>query len=220
MKLWDALLNLVFPVKCPFCGRVEDLPGICPACEAALSRTEGGDALLELDGGLLCAAPLWYKDTVRAGLLRLKFQGAAAVADILGELIAQCAAEQFPGMFDVVTWAPVSGRRLRKRGYDQAQLLAESACRAWATRPERLLRKVRDNPAQSGLESAGDRRKNVQGVYAAMGSPAGKRILLIDDICTTGSTLRACAEVLMEAGAASVLCAAAARTPRDVKPGG
>lgn len=87
----------------------------------------------------------------------------------------------------MVTWVPVSRRRLRKRGYDQAQLLAESACRVWGVKPERLLRKVQDNPAQSGLTEAAARRANVLGVYEAVGPEQiqGRRVLLVDDICTT-----------------------------------
>ena len=81
----------------------------------------------------------------------------------MGELVARCAAERFSGAFDVVTPVPVSRRRLRSRGYDCARLLAESACRLWGVRPEQLLRKTADNPAQSGLTEAAARRANVLG---------------------------------------------------------
>ena len=125
MKLLDAFLDLLYPPKCPFCGKVGQARGICPACHKALPWTEGEQGLKTLPGGAVCAAPLWYEDLVREGILRFKFQGASAAAEPLGELIAQCAAERFSGEFDVVTWVPVSRRRLRKRGYDQARLLAE-----------------------------------------------------------------------------------------------
>ena len=69
----------------------------------------------ELPGGVRCAAPLWYEGKVREGLLHFKFQGARAAAGPLGELVARCAAERFSGAFDVVTWVPVSRRRLRSR---------------------------------------------------------------------------------------------------------
>ena len=151
----------------------------------------------------------------RKGLLRFKFQGGSAAADPLGALIVQCAAEHLSGEFDTLSWVPVSRRRLRERGYDQAQLLAQAAGRVWGVRPERLLEKVRDNPAQSGLEGAEARQENVRNVYQALPAAAGKRILLIDDICTTGATLSECARVLTQAGAVSVVCAAAALTPRE-----
>ena len=108
-------------------------------------------------------------------------------------------------------------RRLRQRGYDQARLLAESACRLWETKPLPLLRKTVHNPAQSGLKEAAARRANVLGVYEAVDPEriSGHRILLVDDICTTGATLAECARVLREAGAADVVCAAAALTPLE-----
>lgn len=217
MRLPDRLLGLLFPPKCPFCARVLDRPGVCAGCRASLPWTAEADSLWELPGGLRCAAPLWYRDAVREGLLRFKFRGAPGAAEPLGRLIAQCAAERLSGEFDTVTWVPVSRRRLGRRGYDQAELLARGACRVWGVPPVRLLEKVRDNPAQSGLAEGAERRENVKGVYRAAEAEAvrGRRVLLIDDICTTGATLRECARVLREAGAAEVVCACAARTPRD-----
>ena len=96
-------------------------------------------------------------------------------------------------------------------------LLAESACRLWETKPLPLLRKTVHNPAQSGLKEAAARRANVLGVYEAAEPERiqGYRILLVDDICTTGATLAECARVLREAGAADVVCAAAALTPLE-----
>lgn len=220
MRDWiHQLLDLFFPPKCPFCGKVLDHAGICPACEKALPWTEEGAGVRELPGGVRCAAPLWYEGKVREGLLRFKFQGARAAAGPLGELVARCAAERFSGAFDVVTWVPVSRRRLRSRGYDQARLLAESACRLWEVQPEQLLQKITDNPAQSGLTEEAARRANVLGVYEAAEPERiqGCRILLVDDICTTGATLSECARTLRDAGAADVMCVCAALARRPEK---
>ncbi len=215
MRALESILDLLFPPKCPFCTRVLDRPGVCAGCESTLPWTEESDSLWGLPGGLRCAAPLWYEETAREGLLRLKFQGAAGAAEPLGGLIAQCAAERLSGEFDTVTWVPVSRKRLRRRGYDQAELLAKSACRRWDTRPVRLLEKIRDNPAQSSLTEEAARWENVRGVYRAAEPEVirGRRVLLVDDICTTGATLAECAGVLRSAGAAEVVCAAVARTP-------
>lgn len=210
MKPLDAFLDLLFPPKCPFCGRVRDTLGICPSCMESIPWTDEAHSLRKLRGGLLCAAPLWYEGSVREGIRRFKFHNGLSAAQPMGELIAQAAAGRFSGEFDTVTWVPVSAKRLRQRGYDQALLLAENACKLWGAEPERLLNKVRDNPPQSGLDSAEERWKNTEGVYEAMAAPSGKRILLIDDICTTGSTLCSAAGVLREAGAAEVVCAAVA----------
>lgn len=210
----QRILDLLFPPKCPFCGRVMEQTGVCAACEKTLPWTEGNDALRECEGNIRCAAPLWYEGAVRDGILRFKFQGAAASAAPLGELVARCAAEHFSGEFDTVTWVPVGRKRLRKRGYDQSRLLAERACRLWGTKPVQLLKKTQDNPAQSTLTEPSARRANVLGVYEAADEAkiCGRRILLVDDVRTTGMTLAECARVLKEAGAADVICISIAQT--------
>jgi len=215
MNLLKVVLDLLFPPKCPFCGCVQDKTDICPKCEKELPWINGTEGLREGPDGLRCAGALWYENLARDGLLRLKFQGSSAAAGPMGELIAQCAAEHFPGEFDTVTWVPVSRKRLRKRGYDQAELLARSACRLWDTEPVCLLKKVTDNPAQSGIHDAAARRANVLGVYDAVGEIKGKRILLVDDICTTGATLTECVRVLNAAGAQAVMCAVVALTRQE-----
>ena len=207
----NRLLDLLFPPKCPFCGRVVEHSGtVCETCTAHLPCTDEAGVLRMLPGEVPCAAPFWYEGCVRDGLLRLKFQRAASAAESIGAWMAQCAAEQFSGAFDCVTWVPVSRKRLRQRGYDQARLLAEAMCRIWQVSAESLLEKTVENGVQSRQKTADDRWKNVQHVYRAKPSAQNRRILLVDDICTTGATLTACAQVLREAGAASVVCVTAA----------
>lgn len=223
MKLREMVLDLLFPPKCPFCGKVTERVGACPACELALPWTRDAETVRTGPGTLRCAAPLWYEGLARDGILRLKFGNCAGAAEPLGELVARCAAEEFGGEFDTVTWVPVSRKRLKQRGYDQAELLARSACRQWDTVPVALLRKTVDNRAQSGLQDAAQRRANVLGVYelAAGAEVTGRRILLVDDVCTTGATLAECARVLRDGGAKSVICAAVAlshQTEQPVRP--
>lgn len=213
-------LDLLFPPRCPFCRKFRMEEGTCGECEKALPFTEGKDILRKEKGGLVCAAPLWYEDLAREGILAFKFHGSHGAAVDFGRRIARCAAEELGGQFDTVTWVPVSRKRLRARGFDQAQLLAEEACRHWDTRPVPLLRKIADNPAQSTLKGGeAARRANVLGVYEPhpRGEIRGKRILLIDDICTSGATLRECIRVLTDAGAESVVCAALAHTREQAK---
>ena len=76
MNMFSCLLDLLFPPKCPFCGRVLDAPGICGKCQKSLPWTEENQVLKSLPGNLKCAAPLWYEGNVREGLLAFKFQGA------------------------------------------------------------------------------------------------------------------------------------------------
>ena len=120
--------------------------------------------------------------------------------------------------FDMVTWAPLSKKRLRRRGYDQARLLAEAVAKELGLPGEGLLRKVRNTPPQSGIDTPEARRANVSGVYAAAepNHAAGKCILLIDDIITTGATVSECARILLLSGAESVYAAALA-VPRTEK---
>ena len=209
-RLQRDLLDFFFPRHCPFCGRIVGKELLCGTCEKALPSCR------EVRTGSFgrCAAPLYYEGAVREAILTFKFKGKLEALDCFGSLMAQTAAEAFSGEFDAVTWAPVSRKRLRQRGYDQARLLCASLCVDWHVEPQETLRKVRDNPAQSGLEDAAARRANVLGVYEAV-KPAdieGKRFLLVDDILTTGATLGECVRVLKAAGAADVVCLTLAAT--------
>ena len=205
----DLMLDLFFPPKCAFCGRV-GVHGLCAACAKTLPYAER--PLREGAGFGKCAAPLRYEGAARESILRFKFRGAQSAAEGYGPLLAQCVAEELGGEFDVVTFAPVSDKRRKTRGYDQAQLLAVETAKAWDIKPLTLLKKTRDNAPQSGL-GAPARRGNVIGVYEATNDEQIKnaRILLIDDIITTGSTLSECARVLRDAGAESVVCACLAQ---------
>lgn len=217
MSVWEQLLNLLFPPKCPFCRRILDSPGVCDTCRKELPWTEEHEAVREGTDSLRCAAPLWYEGKVREAILRLKFYGAAATAETLGALMAQCAAEHLSGEFDLITWVPVSRKRRWKRGYDQAELLARAVCRVWGVKPVALLCKTMNNPAQSGLKEDAARRANVLGVYEMRpgAEVSGRRVLLIDDVCTTGATLTECSKVLREAGADAVVCACVAHARRE-----
>lgn len=210
MSLREKLLDLFFPPRCAFC-RTVGVHGVCQNCEKTLPRTP--EPLCKDTSFGVCAAPLLYEGVVRESLLRFKFHGVQGAADGYGALLAQCVAEELGGEFDLVTWVPVSRERERERGYDQAFLLARETAKHWDTKPVRLLRKTRDNAAQSGLSSAAERQGNVLGVYKAENTEMLKNacVLLIDDILTTGSTLGECVRVLKEAGAKSVVCAALAR---------
>ncbi|MBQ3103348.1 MAG: ComF family protein [Oscillospiraceae bacterium] len=210
----NKLLELLFPGKCPFCRKLSSNGAICPKCRKELPFVKGADRCVSGRGYGRCAVALYYEGVAREGILRYKFGGRRGSAAAFGELIAQCAAENFSGQFDTVTWVPVSRKRLRKRGYDQAQLIAQAAARLWETEALPLLKKVRDVPTQSKKDAAA-RRANVLGAFAAQNEDkiAGRRILLIDDVRTTGATLGECAGVLRRAGAADVMCAVLA-TPR------
>ncbi len=207
----NILLDLLFPPRCAFCGALTDRPGVCPDCQ--LPRIPPDQVLRPVgERGYLCAVALYYDGPVQTGVRALKFEGKSWRTEVFAQYIVQAAAEHLSGAFDAVTYVPVSPRRKFVRGYDQAQLLARAAAKVWEVRAEQTLRKIRHNQAQSSLTRPEDRRENVKNAYAVPRPErvAGRRFLLIDDVCTTGGTLSACADALMDAGAGSVVCAALA----------
>lgn len=205
------LLNLLYPPKCPFCGALS--PGgevsLCPRCEQALPWAEGTFSAQGFDSGVFV---LYYEGAVRESLLRYKFGGCSGYAGVYGPLLAQRIAEGLGGRFDLISYVPVSRWRRATRGYDQSELLARAVARCYGAQPVVTLHKRRQNRTQSQLHSAGARRANVSGVYMPVGPErfAGQRVLLIDDIVTTGATLSEAARTLRAAGAADVVCAALA----------
>lgn len=214
-RLKDRLLDLLFPPRCPFCrALLRDYEhDLCKSCAAGLPRTQGAARVQRLEAADRCAAPLYYEGTVRESLLRYKFHSLYSYAPCYAKLIDACLRDCALSC-DLIGWVPVSDCRRRQRGYDQAELIARELARLNGLPCERLLRKTVHNPAQSTLRSAELRRKNVRGAYAAVdpGRIAGKRVLLLDDIVTTGATLDECAKTLKRAGAVSVCAAALARS--------
>ncbi len=205
----EALLDLLFPRKCAFCHRLleKDERGACNACAKLLLHMDAQEKTGEFFSA--CAAALPYEEPVRGSIRRYKFSGRREYAAVYAPILAACIRERLDGKFDAVTWVPVSAKRLRKRGYDQAELLARETAALLGAPVFRMLRKRRDNPAQSTLP-ADRRRANVLGVYEPVSPEAfsGKRVLLIDDVVTTGATLSECSRVLRTAGAGDVVCAA------------
>lgn len=218
MKPGEEILELLFPTRCIICRDFLSggKPRICPSCTEKLPYADNGGKR-KGDFFSACASALYYKDEVRDAILHYKFDGARAYSHAFGRLLVSCIYEQLEGLYDVVTWVPLDRRRLRTRGYDQAQLLAEAACRSLECRPVRLLVKQRAVSPQSGAGSPEARKANITGAYRVL-DPAlvkDKRILIIDDIITTGSTLSECAKTLLLAGAESVVCASLACTEQE-----
>ena len=128
--------------------------------------------------------------------------------------MAECISGELEGRWDIITWVPLSAKRYKERGYDQAKLLADAVGAKLGVKPIRTLRKVKHIPKQATMGSPEKRRANISGAYTVINCEAveGKRILLIDDIITSGSTLGECARMLRQSGAAEVVCAAVARS--------
>lgn len=212
MSRKDRILDFFFPPRCAFCGAIleESGDGVCSACRKALPRA--AETERKCDFVRAYTAPFYYEEPVRQGMLAYKFQNAPSRGKVFGRMIGEDLLRRGIDGFDLISWVPLSAKRHRRRGYDQARLLAEAAAEALGTTAMPLLRKVRDVSPQSRLRTPEERRANISGCYVVRSADAvrGKRILLIDDIITTGSTLSECARMLLTAGAVSVRGAALA----------
>lgn len=208
----DKLLDFFFPRRCPFCGALngQNLP--CGSCQKALPWLSGAAAHSRVEFIDDTVSALVYQGAVRDGVLGMKFGKKLSRVKPLGVLTAQCTVDHFPQDFDLISYPPLSAKRLRQRGFDQAGRLAEIVAGSRGMKAARLFVKE-DRAAQSGLSDPAQRRANVLGAYRLLDpkAVAGKSVLLIDDVLTTGATLSECARVLRLAGAASVCAATLAK---------
>ena len=186
---------------------------MCDKCHFQISRTSGGGAQTG-EYYSVCISPLYYENEVRESILNFKFNNATMYTKIYGQLIAECIKEHLAGAYDIITWVPLGKQRLKKRGYDQAMLLAMSTALEFDDVAVELLRKTADVQAQSQIGSFEERKANIEGAYCVADEElvSGKRVLLIDDVVTTGATLSECAKVLKQSGAKDVVCATLAKT--------
>jgi ComF family protein len=220
MAFGSALLDLLFPPRCAFCGKVTDEAedGICPKCRNELPRS--GREKRKADFVRSVTAPLYYEGTVREALLRYKFHYTPVRGRVFGRMIGEELLLREETDFDVLTWVPLSDKRRRRRGYDQARILAEAAAEVLGTQAVPLLKKVRNAPPQSGIRTPEARRANVSGCYIVPDPSLaeGKRILVVDDIITTGATVSECARMLMLSGAEEVRAASLAVRRHEKRP--
>lgn len=214
MKILDLIAHLLYPWKCVFCESVLKDTDICRECEEKLPYTVGDSAMQKFPFIDKCVSPLYYKDKVRASVHQYKFGGCSAYSRRYAALMSDCVENNLDcRSIDVISWIPLSKKRLRQRGYDQARLLAEEIAAKTGLPCRQLLQKVKNNSAQSLTRDAKQRRKNVAGVYALDDGAdvSGLRILLVDDVVTTGATMSEAARILRKAGAKSVFGVTLAR---------
>ena len=213
MRLFDRFLDLLYPPRCMLCRRLlnEQEKDICYKCADKLPALLNFEPRRDLKNIRLCVAPFVYKDELRASLHRYKFRGIAAYGRIYADFIAKSIDENAITC-DIISWVPVSKGRMRERGYDQAEIIARSLAKELGLPCERLLIKCRENRRQSSMTSKEARKHNVAGAYRCVAREelTGKRILLVDDIVTTGATLSECAAMLKSSGGIEIYAAAAA----------
>jgi ComF family protein len=226
----NSLMDLVLPSTCAVCRQVGDL--LCRDCRATLPRIE--TALCTRCGRTLadnsvtycqrCArqpllleyvrTPFFFEDPLSGIIHQLKYNGLFALAKPVADLMADAWPEAATNV-DVIVPIPLHEQRQKVRGYNQAALLARRLGQRWDVPvSEDGLQRSRYTQPQVGLSLA-ERQRNVTGAFTAVTAAfAGQRVLLVDDVYTTGSTLTAATKVLLEAGAVFVWGYCAARAMR------
>lgn len=226
LGLGGRLLDLLFPPRCVNCKKNSAAlcpqcfnsikyiqPPFCPRCSHLLVSENAPCPECRAHPRLITRirAAAWHEGVVRQAIHALKYNRRRDVAAPLANLLAPlCAApDDKPDLF---TSVPLHPERQRERGYNQAELLAEQTARALRSTYARLLERTRATADQIGL-NAKERRANVRDAFqvTAAVSVTGKRVVLIDDVCTTGATLDACAAALFARGADAVYGVTVAR---------
>jgi ComF family protein len=220
----ESVIGLLLPPRCGGCGRLGSL--FCDGCRSRTRRLEEptcrrcGVEVEHARSTCACRGRIRsltrlrsaaaYEGPLEKALHRLKYEGRRPLAKPLALLLAERLAVE--GLAAAaVAWVPLHRARLRRRGYNQAELLGRELARLCALPVVEGLERVRDTPPQVGLDRI-RRRANVNGAFGWRGGELDRRpLLLVDDVATTGATLDACAAVLRAAGAGPVIGLTVAR---------
>ncbi len=198
------LADILFPrrLKCQSCGReaVINEHGLCPVCEAGLVLLDEDSTPSKIEFVDAARSALLYNEVAKRAVIDLKFHGATYKKEFLSCFM------QLPNgvTADCIVPVPLHPNRLKKRGYNQSALLAkELSKKTGLPMREDLLYRVKNTTAQSSSTKA-ERLKNVVNAFRAEKACKGLSIVLVDDVRTTGSTLKECAKQLKKQGAAAV----------------
>ena len=195
---------MLFRQRCEACGDIARV--LCVKCQTQLFAM----AQPECDAAVVAVA---YEGIARRLILNLKYRNRRQVVVVLAELLAQRVLQSVPNIAtvcDVVTWAPTSTVRVRRRGHDQAELLARRLARLLDVPCRRLLIKTSTN-----VQTGASRDQRLRGsVYSARKLRLNSHVMVVDDVVTTGTTLRCTADALHKAGARQVTCVAVASAVR------
>lgn len=198
------LLSILFPERCPYCREVIKPSEI--ACEDCIKELPDSIFTKIVTGEYRVWAAVPYADNYKEAILTLKFSKKKAFAYPLAKLMAQKLNEEIDvKSFDYITFVPLHKETFKERGFNQSELLANFISEITGVECLPLLKKTRKNKPQHKLRSD-KREKNVRGVFRCVDKKAvkDKRVLIIDDIVTTGYTLAECARVLSVSGASKI----------------
>lgn len=206
---------LLFPPCCPLCGNVIPMNRLfCENCEPNVLNAFYEESYWLENGKPLRAVALWaYEDQARQMLHDYKFRGQIDYREALGAALAELVRAADDSKFDLVTAVPSDKDRVRELGFDHAGELALQAANQLYLPYRAVIFRTRKVAFQHTL-SREQRIHNLENVFAVREDLAGLRVLLVDDIITTGTSMRTCAEALVRAGAAEVLAVAVAKTIR------
>lgn len=212
-------LSLIYPNKCVLCGEALPLDAgkamLCPDCAREVRQKYRCTEELRIEGTDGAVAALYYRGLVAEAMKRYKFSHFQHYAPWFAAQLAPLIAERLEDWQpDLVTFIPLGMFRLYQRGYNQSKLLAEPIAAQLGLACAPLLRKRPFAAKQSLQRNAAKRLQNVKASFLPIGAYnlAGKSVLLIDDIITTGATVSAAASTLRQMGASRVFVAAATRT--------
>ena len=220
-------IKLLYPQRCRYCDKVIDIRRkICHTCENTLNKVEGEICKLCGASNELChcghkkhnykyiCAPFYYEGAASRAIWRFKFRNATNLSRVFAEDMLECFNKHYSGYdFDLCTFVPSAKEDLKNRGYNQAELLAKDFCEITGLEFGAVLNKAFQTETQHSLSSS-ERSGNLAGAIELKDDVdlLNKRILLIDDIKTTGATLNECAKMLLIGGAAEVFCLTVAIT--------
>ena len=195
---------MLFGQRCEACGCNARV--LCVKCRTQLFAM----AQPECDAAVVAVA---YEGIARRLILNLKYHNRRQIVSVLVELLAQRIMQRAPNIAticDVVTWAPTSTARVRRRGLDQAELLARRLARVLDVPCRQLLIKTSTN-----VQTGASREERLRGsVFSARKLGVNSHVIVVDDVVTTGTTLRCAADALRKAGARQVTCVAVASAVR------
>mgnify|MGYP004596408605 CR=1 FL=1 len=208
-RIFDVVLDFIYPPKCVLCNKVvvNRKQQVCSDCSNNL-KTICKIQYLDKEHTMKCVSVFRYIGNIKNSIWRFKFKGYKEYSKFYAKFMAQGIENTFKNIkFDFICFVPLRSERLKNRGYNQAECLASDISSIINVPCKDALVKIKNNHVQHELDII-HRRENVRGVYDIVEgiNVVGKTILICDDIITSGSTLRECADVLLKNGAKSIYC--------------